>query len=339
MNLHVQENTDDQFLNAIKNEWESLCDKWVYSTPFQYPQWLIPWWKYFGGSTFKALSIRDEGILVALALFYIYKDKSGIRKCCLMGSGISDYLDIPVAAGKETECMKLVFKYLMEIQSQWDVCDFQELRECSPFYKEISGKFITVSEPCSVCLSKKIDSNPQKIIYMIQKKLRSNIRRAEEKLLKNGAINFVEETQCGLNNALEQLILLHNIRWNNKQNPGVLNENNIQNFHKDASKDLYEKQLMRMYSLHLNGKVIASYYVFLHGKTAYAYLGGFDPKMSEYSPGTIALYYIMLSIATKGYEYIDFLRGEEAYKQHWRTQSFINYTIKITKNDTHVLDM
>jgi CelD/BcsL family acetyltransferase involved in cellulose biosynthesis len=334
MNLQIQENTDDQFLDVIKYEWEILCDKWAYCTPFQYPQWLISWWKYFGGSSFKALSIRDEGILVALALFYIYKDEAGVRKCCLMGTGISDYLDIPVAAGKEIECMKVIREYLFEIQSQWDVCDFQELRDSSPFFKEISGVNRADSNACSVCFSKKLDPDPKKIIFTIPKNLRNNLRRAEGKLLKNGTIDFVEETLGGLKSALEQLILLHNIRWEDKRNVGVLREKNIQDFHHEVAMGLYGKQMMRVFTLNFNGKAIASYYVFLHAKKAYAYLGGFDPSMSEFSPGAVALYYIMLAAATNGYEYLDFMRGEEEYKQYWRVEKKFNYSIKIFNNHT-----
>jgi hypothetical protein len=246
-----------------------------------------------------------------------------------MGTGISDYLDIPVAMGRENECMKLIHEYLLEIKSQWDICDFQELRNNSPFFKEISGMYRTYFEPCSLCVSKIIGSNPGKIIYMVPKKLRNNLRRSEEKLLKNGKINFYEENSDGLKSALEQLIFLHSVRWNDKQNAGVLNEKNIQDFHFDVSERLYKKDMMRIFSLKFDDKVIASYYVFLHRKTAYAYLGGFDPGMSEYSPGTISLYYCMLSLATKGYECIDFLRGEEAYKLHWRVEKKINYSVKI----------
>jgi hypothetical protein len=323
MNLQIQENTDDQFLDLIKNEWEALCDNCAYSTPFQYPQWLIPWWKYFGGSVFKALSIRD-----------IYKDDAGVRKCCLMGTGISDYLDIPVAVGKEVECMRFIREYLFEIQSQWDVCDFQELRGISPFYREISGANGADIKACSVCFSKKIDSDSKKIIYTIPKKLRNNLRRAEEKLLKSGNVDFVEDAFGGLKNALEQLILLHNSRWDDKRNAGVLREKNIQNFHHEVAKSIYGKQMVRVFTLNFNGQAIASYYVFLHGNTAYAYLGGFDPGMSEFSPGAVALYYIILAVAKKGYEYIDFMRGEEVYKQYWRVEKELNYSIKIVKNNT-----
>lgn len=63
--------------------------------------------------------------------------------------------------------------------------------------------------------------------------------------------------------------------------------------------------------------------------------GGLN-RLCKYSPGTVALYYVILSAATKGCECIDFMRGEEAYKHYWRVQKESNYSVKIFKNSTSI---
>ena len=327
--IRIEENTNEDFLDNIKDEWQILCDACSYSTPFQYPQWLIPWWRYFGGSSFRAVTIRENGVLIALGLFYIYKEEGGIRKCCLLGTGISDYLDIPVVNNKEKICFDMIYNYLMEIKSQWDECDFQELRADSFIYKEFSKRKEVKSELCSVCLNKKI-SNIDQILYEFPKKLRNNLRRSEKKLAMVGSIEFIEEPENRMDIALNELIILHSARWINKHRSGVLNDSTIKSFHFSTLKFLYDSNLMRIFSLRLNKRVIAAYHVFLHRKRAYAYLGGFDPELVDYSPGSITLYYVICTIAKRGYDIIDFLRGEEAYKRYWNVNEEENYKIKIT---------
>ncbi len=56
MRFHIEEYTDAKYLEILKDEWHNLCETCIYCTPFQYPQWIIPWWKHFGGSDLKVVS-------------------------------------------------------------------------------------------------------------------------------------------------------------------------------------------------------------------------------------------------------------------------------------------
>ncbi len=271
--------------------------------------------------------IREDGLLIGLALFFIYKDITGMRKCCLLGTGISDYLDIPIKESNENKCINLIYEYLLEIRSQWDECNFEELRADSILYQELLKRRETQSEICSTCFHKEINSD--QILYEFSKKLRNNLRRAEKKLAKIGRIDFIEESSYLAESALDELISLHSARWNSKNSAGVLNDTNIQAFHRDALMNLYNSNLMRIFSLKISGREIAAYYVFLHRGIAYAYIGGFDPEMVEYSPGAITLYYVIESINKRGFKQIDFLRGEEEYKRYWIVNERKNYKIRI----------
>ncbi len=331
MSLQINEFTNDSFLIQTREEWEKLCEECTFCTPFQYPQWLISWWKYFGGSDLKAVSIRDGEKLIALGLFYIYKEFDGNRKCCLLGTGISDYLDIVTVSGKEAQCSEIFYNYLIEIQSQWDECDFQDIRMGSPFFNELIKKKNIELMPCNVCLFKVLDTAERDILYQVPKKLRNNIRRALKKLDIAGQWEFIEEHENRTNEALQNLFILHSARWESKRDTGVLNNEKVQAFHLESSELLIQKDMLKIFTLKLKSKVIATYYVLLHKRRGYAYLGGFDPLMEEFSPGVVSLYCVISELLKDGYACIDFLRGEEPYKKYWNMSRSLNYRMTIKK--------
>src|SRR5436305_1211303 len=49
----------------------------------------------------------------------------------LLGTGISDYLDIITAPGYEPHVVSALFDYLDSNRDFWDLCDFQQLRSSS----------------------------------------------------------------------------------------------------------------------------------------------------------------------------------------------------------------
>src|SRR5579862_3160588 len=56
-------------LERLSSEWDELLRTFPYSTPFCTWEWLVPWWRAFGGDDcLRVLSFRDKALrLVALA--------------------------------------------------------------------------------------------------------------------------------------------------------------------------------------------------------------------------------------------------------------------------------
>lgn len=75
-------------------------------------------------------------------------------------------------------------------------------------------------------------------------------------------------------------------------------------------------------SLHLswikqNGEFLAAHMGFCHGHTLYYYVPVTSDRQRQASPGIILLNHIMAGLEQAGLTTIDFLRGEEDYKQDW----------------------
>ena len=79
------------------------------------------------------LAVRDESQLVALAPFLKFR-KGRISQLQLLGTGVSDYLDLLSLPEYESEAAAAIIDSLNT--AQCDLCDWQELRADSPLLRE-----------------------------------------------------------------------------------------------------------------------------------------------------------------------------------------------------------
>jgi CelD/BcsL family acetyltransferase involved in cellulose biosynthesis len=80
---------------------------------------------------------------------------------------------------------------------------------------------------------------------------------------------------------------------------------------------LLAADVLRLHLLCSGSDVIAALYVLVDRQRAYAYIGGFDPEWSRYSPGVLLMAYAMARAVEAGCVHFDLLRGSEPYKYAW----------------------
>jgi CelD/BcsL family acetyltransferase involved in cellulose biosynthesis len=64
----------------------------------------------------------------------------------------------------------------------------------------------------------------------------------------------------------------------------------------------------------------------------YTYQSGIDPDRLEVSPGRLAHMLTIRRAVEDGYQRIDFLRGDEPYKAHWRASAQPIYDCRVFPN-------
>jgi CelD/BcsL family acetyltransferase involved in cellulose biosynthesis len=316
--------TEIDQLEKIAEEWSDLYNRASDATPFQAPFWIINWWKNFGKSRLITLIIRNDGELICVAPWFLYFTDADKKCLCLLGTGVSDYLDVLYISKYTEEIKREVRNFLYTISDQWEVCDFQELPITSPLLQlyENSGPYIIKLLIQSTC-SDINGSNAKSVRQIIPKKLRKNIQNCIN------SINSKYTISLEPNKSPENLIHLHSKRWNQKNQTGVLNGNEIQKFHYDVFSCANTNNNVMIYSLKIQDQIIACYYLLIRKNSAYFYLSGFDPSYHQYSPGTLALYLTIEELFKEGITTFDFLRGIEEYKNHWGVKYKHNYGLKI----------
>jgi CelD/BcsL family acetyltransferase involved in cellulose biosynthesis len=295
-------------LEKFSPEWSELYRRCPRATPFQSPQWLLPWTRhFFRGRELWALAIRDGGELIGFAPLFCW----GIhqRTVSFLGAGISDYCDLLYAPGMEAECVAAVWRWLTEQRDRWDLLDLQELR-CGSGFLEAQP-----AVECSVCPVLDLSTYPEAMDH----KHRTDLRRARNKL-KHSELQFAVATETDFTRRFEEFFRLHEARW------GPLDDS-IRRFHGDVAAEFLAAGLLRLCLLHVDNEPAAAIYSFSTAHTLYCYLSGFDQAMAKLSPGGVLLGWLIERAIAEGTKEVDFLRQRETYKYLWGAKDRVNYKV------------
>ncbi|HET6568092.1 MAG TPA: GNAT family N-acetyltransferase [Rhodothermales bacterium] len=314
----VEEITSLDELAGLEGEW---WDLWEASgaTPFQSPAWVLAWWRRFGWNPLCSLALRSEASLVGLAPLFIWpREDTGERTVLLIGTGITDHLDMICAAGFEDEGAERVLDWLDGAGDRWDVCDFQQLHATSPLrVSMLSRQWREETGEQDVCPVLAIPEGVRDGSDFLPRRLWKNAGYYRRRLERLGAVEIEAVTEENFAELFEALVRLHGARWASKGEAGMLAEGDVEAFHRDVAGGMLAHGLLRMYAFRLDGRIVAVYYGMSAKRRAYYYLGGFDPALEKFSPGTQIVAHALCEAAREGCTAFDFLRGREAYKHAW----------------------
>lgn len=354
--------TSYEELNRCSEKWNELCDD---SGAFiqSRPEWVLGWWKEFGGGPYRKLQVItywSSGVLVGVAPFYVglsvVRGSILQRRLRLIGSGgatnevfgfsddygVSDFLDIVMRPGYEQLVSQELLSWLNSHQSYFDYIQFLHTREdqsifssCWPLLQ--SSPFEThqyVSDHCPYIDLKGVGSIRGYIDSLPSKSARRRLRQSRDASIHKG--NYVARrvrSLSELRDAFQDLIKLHQQRWNRAGFPGIFDDDRFTRFSRPLIENLFQKNKIRAY-LALDpetGQRIAVRIALSDGLRYYDYLTGFDDEhpLSRHRPG-IGLMTLMIEDAIADQvQTIELLRGEEPYKFDFTSHIRENYYLEI----------
>jgi CelD/BcsL family acetyltransferase involved in cellulose biosynthesis len=312
-------------LEALRPAWEELWHAAEESTPFQFPGWLIPWWRHLGEGKLQCLSFWHDEELCGLAPFYIYtRPEDGKRQLLLLGSGNSDYLDILVRPGHEPVVLNQLAAWLAASRDRWDIAEFLQLRPGSPLLRlSLAGldcefsEDVVMQECCPVLL---LPADPQDHWAFFQQPCFAKLDYYWRRAGRMGTVRIQSQDLGSLEESLDALVRFEEARWSQKGLQSALSKPGIQRFHRVACYNLCAAGLLRFYVLRLDDRIIAAFYGFQHQSRVYFYLSSFEAEFSNISPGKLILAHAIERAVREGASVFDFLRGREAYKYEWGAQ-------------------
>jgi len=299
-------------LEVIRPEWTALWEQCPSATPFQSPEWLIPWARRWANDSLHVLTVRQAGTLVGLAPFFTYE-----RTLLLLGNGISDTLDLLAAPGCERVVCASVMTMLAEQSDDWNSCDWQQLRADSPLMAHAApAGWRETIEPQDACPSLTLPED-RSFETLLSPHFLSRLQADRVRLNRVGEVRFERATPDNFNAHFDSLAELHAARWSSRNQPGVLTEFDVQAFHREAASGLLARGALRFYRLLVGERVAAVYYGFHHRDHASYYLGGFDPALSSFGVGNQIVWHAIRGAQQEGARCFNFLRGRERYKYRW----------------------
>lgn len=314
-------------LQAIAPAWWSLWARCPHRMPFQSPAWLLTWWRAFEPGELMVFTFRGADRLLGIAPFYIERGAYGTRLLPI-GISLSDFVDILVEPGCEFPVINRL-AIALAAEPVWDAIEINDLPPDAVALRlgHLPGCTMT-EQSADVCPVLTLDAT-MPVDVQLPARQRRKLRMANHRARRRGTLEYVLADAAAAPRAFDWLVRLHTERWQGRQQPGVLADPSVKDFHADIVRALMPLGIIRLYALRIAGETAAVYYGFQDAGRAYAYIGGFDPRFAFESPGALLLAHVIVESSLAGAREFHFLRGAESYKYAWgavdRTNRRRNY--------------
>jgi CelD/BcsL family acetyltransferase involved in cellulose biosynthesis len=328
--LRVDEVTTCDGLEGLRSDWRQLLGRCPWATPFQSPDWLLPWWRAIGRGELCVTTLRRAGRLVGLAPLFIYCEPDGRRRLAMLGAGVSDYEDVLLEPELADAGAALILQHIAQERGRWDAGEFFELRAASPLLAAPCPPELSLDRyPSSSCTVVALPTAADALPASLSWRFRRRLRNARNRLGRAGDAQFVTADEKSLSELLGALVRLHTLRWEGRGEPGVLSDPRLRQFHQAAAAGLLRRGQLRLHALRLGGAPVAVLYGFAHRDRVWMYLSGLDPSADFCSPGVLILNYAIEQAIHEGAREFDMLRGTESYKYDWSAESRPNSGLRL----------
>jgi CelD/BcsL family acetyltransferase involved in cellulose biosynthesis len=326
-------------LARMRSEWDVLLDA-SGAGPFNAWEWLYPWCRRIAPARRPlVLTARDRGgELVGLMPL-------GFELCNVLGRQVgrlsflgethvgSDYLDVVARRGLEEAVTRAFASGLREMHGGWDVLDLLDLREDSLTVKVLRETFpeleVRVTERC-VCPHETLTPGEPFDAFLKRTGRRDNYLRRRKWLEKQEDYRIDRTELPGeLAGPMSDFFRLHEARWAADGGSQGIRGKSVEAFHRDATQLLAERGQLRLYTMKVGGRAVASVYGILYRDTFIYYQSGYDPEWRNRSVGLVLVGETFKDAIESGFTAYDFLRGTETYKSDWTTKQRRTVAVRV----------
>ncbi|WP_251549839.1 GNAT family N-acetyltransferase [Neobacillus muris] len=328
---------DINCLEKIIPEWDILKNEFYEVTVFQDVGWFKSWWNYKSKKmeiTPYIIEIKDQNKTVGVVPFYIFRTRLAkiiFRTLKPIGSELSDYILPIISKNYQTdEILNVAFNKLYRDKSSWDRIEWGDIPEYSFFANFIrkqkqSRSSLIKGERTDVCPYLPLSSDFEELKNKFNKRFLKEILYKERKLNSEGKLVFrrVSKEQ-EIEPILNKFFDLHCERWSYTDTPSKFRFEEEKEQVLEAAKNLFENNSLYLAYISHDNEIVVVHIGMTDGKRSYLYLHAMNIHYRKYSPGSLLAYYLIQDACKEGYEAVDFLRGDEGYKENWATQERFN---------------
>jgi CelD/BcsL family acetyltransferase involved in cellulose biosynthesis len=330
-NIETQEIRDFARLDTVRRDWKLLWLRAGDTTPFQSPEWLIPWLRRFARD-WLALAFWDADRLVGVIVL-VRSQRDPSSKLFLAGQGISDYRDGTFERGFEAVVVKAALRWLAN--SGFENCELANLPSWSPLLSlaRLAGaRQKTFAD--QICPVLRLPGSVGALGSIVPERQLEKLRYYRRRAVREQGMFVDCAIEQNIAEALATFIDLHGRRWEERGERGVLADPEIAGFHYEVARAFAVDRILRLYLLRLGSQAAGALYAFAHKHRTYYYLSGFEPRFKNFSPGMLLIGHALEQAILEGAEEFDFLGGTERYKYAWGAVDRPTFTLELTPSLT-----
>jgi CelD/BcsL family acetyltransferase involved in cellulose biosynthesis len=262
-------------------------------TPFLLHGWLTTWRRHFGAGARLAVGVTRDGDRLTGALPLQQSRRGPVRLAEWIG-GVHAQLAAPLGDASR----------LLDAVPGTDLVRLTGLPADDPHgtVERVEAPVVDLSGGWEETYRSRLSS-----------KRRSQHRKRLKDLDAAGELRIrVVREGPELEEALEQALRLHALRWEGRRDGSTYGLARGAEFHRDVLRVLAPRA--RIALLELDGSAIAFRYGLRVGDAVVGNGIGFDPAYSRYSPGWVLMFAALEDAAAEGVRRVELLGGDESYK-------------------------
>jgi CelD/BcsL family acetyltransferase involved in cellulose biosynthesis len=325
--------TREDELDAISLDWDELLEESDQHVFFLRWSWNRLWWRILRppDSQLFIIACRDtQNKLVGLAPFYLRQRHTAgiphVRELLFLGTGIyaqtSEYLDIVARRGYEFSVAETVVEYLQR-SGDWDRLSLQDVPANSAMLAHLKR---ALGEQTQVEVANRsywinTTGDWESFVGGLSSSARNNVLRRTRRLFNSHACRLRRvETADELEPAMDELVRLHQLRWQSKGEPGTFALPNLEEFLKEVMRASLAEGRLGLTTLEVDGRVAAARLDFIDNHISHAFQAGYDPTHANQGLGSVMNGLCIRACIEdeRVYEY-DLMGGNSQYKESWTT--------------------
>jgi CelD/BcsL family acetyltransferase involved in cellulose biosynthesis len=320
--------TEPERLAAIEAPWRELFQQAPDATPFQSPDWLLPWAECFAARGSLRVIVLWAGTRALLCLPLLLVERGGQRTLGWLGSGLSDYLDVLASPAAGSDALAQALAAARELAADADGIELGDVPANSLLLAAHPSELALEVAPGAICPRLRPGVELSAYERSLPAWLARNLQRSERRLHARGHAHWRSADSASAPALLEALFELHAARWRARGTPGVLAHPSVQAFHRKAAARLLARGLLALDVLCLGDRPVAAGYALVRSR-AHLYLTGFDPNLEGVSLGSLVIWRAIRRALQEQRESVDFLRGQEPYKYAWGAADTHTYQLSL----------
>jgi CelD/BcsL family acetyltransferase involved in cellulose biosynthesis len=358
--LRIEVITDPVGFFALREEWDALVLA-SSVTIFQTFDWQWLWWKYFGeGLRLHILLFRLANKLVGIAPLYLdIHSFLGIKlydQLKLLGGGVrdwrsqwnlseygpSDQLDIIAMPGLESEVGGRFLAYLQE-QNWLDEADLENVLDGGVLMKAVVPQLRPCGWPFSLlhdhfCSRITVPGSLEEYLRGLRSSVRHRLNQAR-RAYSNEAMYSIRpiESREEMQRAIDDLIRLHQLRWNHLGYPGMFGDKRFQGFLKEVAERFLENDWLWLKTARMDSSCVAVRMGFRFKDCLNDFVAGFDQASAAAKRRpSLALLLSMIEDAIRWRIHtLNFARGYETYKIEFTSEVSYNWKLVVPNPNSH----
>jgi CelD/BcsL family acetyltransferase involved in cellulose biosynthesis len=325
MSLRVRRIQTDGDFRALAAVWDDLAARSGQTSPFVSHDWFACCWPAVAPTRRpEVLVVEDAGHPVALVPLMRWRERRRglpVRRLALLECPDTPFIDVLVAGDARPVVVALLEH--LSARKGWDVLSLQKLPAAAPVLKALEsalpGRFPFRRADASLSPYLAIDGGWDAFWKSTSQRFKKTCRNIQNRLERAGHVTIEEHSQVDPDGPLfADLVELTRRSWKAERGVAIATMPNMAGFFAELTRCASARGWLAVWTLRLDGRLIAMEYQLRDGGRVNALRADFDLAHREVSPGSALNLAIARALFERGgiREY-DMGPGLNEYKLRW----------------------